>query len=124
MLHLQGINGLAALRSSIQQTSPQVQIILDRDQSLRAPVPKDERIARGKDFWAKVYQKVNERILRNMGLMSGGDLSEFAVSCIYGDLMAETSILSEKETGLLEFAACFASGAAPQARGKWDTCCV
>lgn len=82
-------------------------------------MPKDDRIARGKEFWAKVYRKVNERILENMGLMSGGDLSEFAVTCIYGDLMAETSILSEKDTGLLEFAACFASAAAPQARGSW-----
>ena len=48
---------------------------------------------------------------------SGGDLSEFAVDCVYGDLMAETSILSAKDTGLLEFACCYASGAYPQAKG-------
>ena len=48
---------------------------------------------------------------------SGGDLSEFAVDCVYGDLMAETSILSAKDTGLLEFACCYASGAYLQAKG-------
>jgi len=52
-----------------------------------------------------------------MALSSGGDLAEFAVSGIYGDLMAEVSILDAKETGLLEFACCYASGASPQAKG-------
>jgi hypothetical protein len=52
-----------------------------------------------------------------MILNSGGDLAEFAIDCVYGDLMAETSILSEKDTGLLEFACCYASGASPQAKG-------
>lgn len=77
-------------------------------------------MTRGKQFWANVYAQHNDRILKNMSLMSGGDLSEFAVTCIYGDLMAETSILSAKETGLLEFTACYASGAAPQAKGEHD----
>jgi len=48
---------------------------------------------------------------------SGGDLGEFAVNCIYGDLVAETSILGAEETGMLEFAACLALAAAPQAKG-------
>ena len=38
----------------------------------------------------------------HLSVISGGDLSEFAVTGIYGDLMAECSILNEKETGLLE----------------------
>jgi hypothetical protein len=59
----------------------------------------------------------SDRVLKNMILNSGGDLAEFAIDCVYGDLMAETSILSEKDTGLLEFACCYASGASPQAKG-------
>ena len=47
---------------------------------------------------------------------SGGDLWEFAVNCVYGDLMVEDSILSVKDTALLEFACCYASGAHPQAK--------
>ena len=39
---------------------------------------------------------------------SSGDLLEFAVNCVYGDLMAEDSILSVKDTALLEFACCYA----------------
>lgn len=115
---MKAINGLTALRTAIQDTSPEVQDTLDQDQSLRAPIPKDGRITRGKQFWTNVYAQHNDRILQNMALMSGGDLSEFAVTCIYGDLMAETSILNAQETGLLEFAACYASGAAPQAKGE------
>lgn len=45
-----------------------------------------------------------------MSLASGGDLSEFAINAVYGDLMAEESRLSAKETGLLEFLACYATG--------------
>lgn len=52
-----------------------------------------------------------------MNSTSGGDLGEFAVNCIYGDLVAETSILDAKETGMLEFAACLTLMAAPQAKG-------
>jgi len=52
-----------------------------------------------------------------MTLNSGGDLAEFAIDCVYGDLIAETSILSEKDTGLLEFAYCYASRASLQAKG-------
>ena len=36
---------------------------------------------------------------------------------IYGELMAEESILDAKETGLMEFLVCYASNAAPQAKG-------
>jgi hypothetical protein len=90
---------------------------LDQDKSLRQSVSKADREARGKAFFSKVYAQHAERILKNMAGTSGGDLSEFAVSCVYGDLMAEDSILSVKDTGLLEFACCYASGAYPQAKG-------
>ena len=114
---LQGINGLAALKNAIKQTSPMLQEKLEQDKSLRQSVSKADREARGKAFFSKVYAQHAERILKNMAGTSGGDLSEFAVTCVYGDLMAEDSILSVKDTGLLEFACCYASGAYPQAKG-------
>jgi len=52
-----------------------------------------------------------------MALSSGGDLDQFAMLSIYGELMAEERILNAKETGLLEFIVCYVSSAAPQAKG-------
>jgi alkylhydroperoxidase/carboxymuconolactone decarboxylase family protein YurZ len=36
---------------------------------------------------------------------------------LYGNLLAEESILNAKDTALLEFACCYASGVYPQAKG-------
>ena len=52
-----------------------------------------------------------------MALSSGGDLDQFAMLSIYGELMAEERILNAKETGLMEFLVCYASSTAPQAKG-------
>lgn len=52
-----------------------------------------------------------------MAKTSGGDLDQFAILSVYGELMAETGILDAKETGLLEFLACYVTGATPQANG-------
>ena len=52
-----------------------------------------------------------------MGASSGGDLDHFAISCVYGELMAETSILNALETVILEFVCCLAGGVIPQAKG-------
>lgn len=112
-----GINGLAALKHAIKHTSPDLQSQLDQDTSLRQPLTAADRETRGKAFFSRVYAQHAERILQNMSSTSGGDLSSFAVNCVYGDLMAEDSILSAKDTGLLEFACCYASGAYPQAKG-------
>jgi alkylhydroperoxidase/carboxymuconolactone decarboxylase family protein YurZ len=78
---------------------------------------KADREVRGKAFFSRVYAQYAERILKNMAGTSGGDLSEFAVNYVYGDLVAEDSTLSVKDTALLEFACCYASGAHPQAKG-------
>lgn len=94
-----------------------MQEVLDKDKSLRQAVPKKEREARGRAFFNKVYAQLSDRVLQNMTLNSRADLAEFAIDCVYGDLMAETSILSEEDTGLLEYACCYASGASPQAKG-------
>lgn len=65
------------------------------------------------EFFSKIYAQHTDRVLQNMSLASGGDLSEFAISSVYGDLMAEESRLDAKETGLLEFLACYAVGYVP-----------
>lgn len=108
---------MTALKSAIKETSPALQDKLDKDKSLRQTVSKADREARGKAFFSKVYAQHTDRVLNNMAGTSGGDLSEFAVDCVYGDLMAEDSILNAKDTGLLEFACCYACGAYPQAKG-------
>lgn len=64
-----------------------------------------------------MYSKVADRVQQNMALSSGGDLDQFAMLSIYGELMAEERILNAKETGLLEFIVCYVSSAAPQAKG-------
>lgn len=52
-----------------------------------------------------------------MGSSSGGDLDYYAVASVYGELMAETSILEAAETGILEFVCCLVGDVAPQAKG-------
>ncbi|EON67965.1 hypothetical protein W97_07111 [Coniosporium apollinis CBS 100218] len=54
-----------------------------------------------------------------MATTSGGDLSHFAISSVYGELLSEMSILTAVETGLLEFVCCLADGLAPQAKGHF-----
>lgn len=57
------------------------------------------------------------RVLASMGSSSGGDLDYYAISSVYGELMAETSILGATETGILEFVCCLVCDVAPQAKG-------
>lgn len=105
-----GINACIKLRKAIEETNPSVEEKLDHDPSLRQSLQRPEKDARGKEFFSKIYAQHTEKVLQNMSLASGGDLAEFAINAIYGDLMAETSRLNEKETGLLEFLACYATG--------------
>lgn len=107
---LQGINGCLALRKAMQSVSPKTSAELDKDPSLRSDLTRAEKNARGKAFFTKVYAHHTDRVLENMSLASGGGLSDFAINAIYGDLMAEESRLPAKETGLLEFLACYATG--------------
>lgn len=113
----QGINCLAALRSAVNETSPEVGKRLENDKSMRADHTAAELEKRGEAFFDKVYGKVAERVLTNMAKTSGGDLDQFAKLSIYGELMAEERILNAKETGLMEFIVCYASSAGPQAKG-------
>ena len=84
---------------------------------MRDPIPLPERQARGKAFFSRIYGQHTEKVLDNLNASSGGDLGEFAINCIYGDLVAEESVLNGKETGLLEFVCCLTLAAAPQAKG-------
>ena len=111
------ITALSALRHAISELCPSVQPSLEKDKSLRAPVPLSERQKRGKEFFSRIYQQHTDRVLENLNLSSGGDLGEFAINCVYGDLVAETSILNEKVTSLLEFACCLGIGAPNQTKG-------
>ena len=99
-----------ALRKALLADSPEIEKELDKDSSLRQHLSRSEKDIRGKAFFSKIYAQHTDRVLENMSLASGGDLSEFAISSVYGDLMADESRLSAKETGLLEFMACYATG--------------
>lgn len=114
---MQSINGLAVLKKFLDESLPKVAKNLESDKSLRDPVPLEQRHKRGKEFFSKIYAQHTDRVLGNLNGSSGGDLGEFAINCIYGDLVAETSILNAKETGLLEFVCCLTLAAAPQAKG-------
>jgi len=64
---------------------------------------------RGLALFTKIYSPKHAPILlHNMSVSSGGDLSNFAVSRIYGDLLSDVSILNERETGLACFVTCLA----------------
>lgn len=114
---VKSINGLAALRTFLKEKAPTAAETLSNDKSMRDPVSLPERQKRGKSFFSKIYAQHTERVLGNLNASSGGDLGEFAINCIYGDLMAEERELNAKETGLMEFACCMTLAAAPQAKG-------
>ncbi|EME49039.1 hypothetical protein DOTSEDRAFT_58303 [Dothistroma septosporum NZE10] len=113
-----GINGCMALRKAILSTSPEMEKQLDQDPSLRQNLQRQEKDARGKAFFSRIYAQHTDRVLDNMSKASGGDLSEFAINAVYGDLMAEESRLDAKETGLLEFLACYATGGSVWSQAK------
>lgn len=107
---MQGINACTALLKAISSDSPDLVQTLKSDPSLRAHLQRPEKDARGKAFFSRIYAQHTDRVLAHMSEASGGDLAEFAINAIYGDLMAEEGRLNAKETGLLEFLACWAMG--------------
>ncbi|KAK4499730.1 hypothetical protein PRZ48_007916 [Zasmidium cellare] len=113
-----GINACTALRKALLADSPEIEKELDKDSSLRQHLSRSEKDERGQAFFSKIYAQHTDRVLQNMSVASGGDLSEFAISSVYGDLMAEESRLDAKETGLLEFLACYATGGSVWAQAK------
>lgn len=119
-----GINSLAALKTAMQKLSPAVLEQLNAEKSVRQSKlsSRQESASRGKNFFTKVYKQHTDVILESMSESSNGDLSRFVVESVYGDLLSEMSILDERETGLLEFLCCYATGAAPQAKGHMYGC--
>ncbi|EXJ72177.1 uncharacterized protein A1O5_04681 [Cladophialophora psammophila CBS 110553] len=118
------INALLALQHAIQTTHPNLSSILEADQSLRSaasttPTDAEAKSARGMALFQKIYAQHSPRVLTAMSACSGGDLTFFAINCIYGELLAENSIIGDLETGLLEFICCLADGCAPQAKGHF-----
>lgn len=116
-LFWQGINGLTSLHESIKTHTPKLAGVLKSDKPLRATICAEERKARGRQFFSDIYAGHTERVLEAMSVTSGGDLSYYAVTSVYGDLMAEMRILGAAETVLLEFVCCLADNVAPQAKG-------
>ena len=106
------------MRKYIQNSAPLLEVKLDEDRSLRQPLQRDEKDARGREFFSNIYAQHTEKVLHNLSLSSGGDLAEFAINAVYGDLMAETSRLDAKQTGLLEFLACYATGGTTTLQAK------
>ncbi|EXJ79862.1 hypothetical protein A1O3_08147 [Capronia epimyces CBS 606.96] len=113
------INALFALSSAIEATHPGLASILAHDTSLRAPLRPAEKYDRGMSFFAQIYQQHTARVLTAMDATSGGDLTHFAISCIYGELLSEQTIVGAVDTGLLEFVCCLADGCGPQAKGHF-----
>ncbi|EXJ83907.1 hypothetical protein A1O1_07536 [Capronia coronata CBS 617.96] len=111
------INALFSLTSAIERTHPSLSAILSSDTSLRAHVGPSEKYTRGMSFFSQIYKQHTARVLAAMDATSGGDLTHFAINCIYGELLSETSLLDGLETGLLEFVCCLADGCGPQAKG-------
>ncbi|KIX98173.1 uncharacterized protein Z520_06253 [Fonsecaea multimorphosa CBS 102226] len=121
------INALLALQQALKTTHPTLSTILESDPSLRATTttttsPASDpsaKAARGMRLFQRIYAQHTPRVLSSMSACSGGDLTHFAINCIYGELLAESSIIGDLETGLLEFVCCLADGCAPQAKGHF-----
>jgi alkylhydroperoxidase/carboxymuconolactone decarboxylase family protein YurZ len=76
----------------------------------------DAKIARGRDFFSKVYAQHTNRVLTNLS-RGHPDLPIFAIESLYGELLSEFSIINEQSTSLIEMVACIATNAIPQAKG-------
>ncbi|KEF61201.1 uncharacterized protein A1O9_02766 [Exophiala aquamarina CBS 119918] len=112
------INALFSLKSAIDSSNhSQLSSILATDRSLRSPLSSTEKYERGLSFFQDIYRQHTARVISAMDATSGGDLTHFAINCIYGELLSEHSVIGGLETGLLEFVCCLADGCSPQAKG-------
>ena len=111
------INALSSLKTAIDTIHPSVSTIFSSDTSLRSSLDAPAKYERGMSFFRQIYQRHTPKVLATMDTTSGGDLTHFAINCIYGELLSEHSIIGGQETGLLEFVCCLADGCGPQAKG-------
>jgi hypothetical protein len=105
------------LKTAVDATDASLSATLSNDTSLRAPLDPAAKYERGMSFFHQIYQQHTSRVLSAMDSTSGGDLTHFAINCIYGELLSEHRITGALETGLLEFVCCLADGCGPQAKG-------
>ncbi|KAK4936425.1 hypothetical protein LTR10_022699 [Elasticomyces elasticus] len=113
------INALFSLKTALDTTHPSVSTTFSSDTSLRSSLDPSAKYDRGMSFFRQIYQKHTSRVLATMDTTSGGDLTHFAINCIYGELLSEHSIIGGLDTGLLEFVCCLADGCGPQAKGHF-----
>jgi hypothetical protein len=116
------INALLTLHRAISSSHPSLSTILEGDTSLRSSpfLSPADKFNRGMALFQTIYDKHTARVMSTMSSCSGGgDLTHFAIHCIYGELLAENAIIGDLETGLLEFVCCLADGVAPQAKGHF-----
>lgn len=96
--------------------SPLLNVFDDRGYHNTPNMDVEAKIARGKDFFTKVYAQHTNRVLTNLG-RGHPDLPIYAIESLYGELLSEFSVLNEQSTSLLEMVACISSNAIPQAKG-------
>lgn len=111
------INALFSLKSAIDASAPHLSSTLATDTSLRASLSSTDKYDRGLAFFNDIYRQHTSRVISAMDATSGGDLTHFAINCIYGELLSEHRIIGGLDTGLLEFVCCLADGCGPQAKG-------
>ncbi|EXJ62772.1 hypothetical protein A1O7_03211 [Cladophialophora yegresii CBS 114405] len=115
------INALLTLHRAIQSSHPSLHTTLQADSSLRSTpwLSRADKFTRGMALFERIYAHHTPRVVATMSSCSGGDLTHFAIQCIYGELLAESAIIGDLETGMLEFVCCLADGVAPQAKGHF-----
>ncbi|OCT55093.1 hypothetical protein CLCR_02888 [Cladophialophora carrionii] len=115
------INALLTLHRAIQSSHPALSTVLQGDSSLRSSpwLSPADKFNRGMALFQTIYDKHTARVVSTMSSCSGGDLTHFAIQCIYGELLAENAIIGDLGTGMLEFVCCLADGVAPQAKGHF-----
>lgn len=117
------INALTTLHSTMTQTHPTLLshplLLSSAPQSPFSGSASQPLHDRGMSLFSRIYASHTPRVLSTLGRCSNGALSDFAVDCIYGALLSDASVTSDRATGLLEFACCLADGVAPQAKGHF-----
>ncbi|GME28869.1 putative long-chain-fatty-acid- ligase protein [Neofusicoccum parvum] len=73
--------------------------------------------AGGEALFANIYGRHAGRVRAALDDISGARLGDFAVRCIYGELLADGRVLGARESAGCVFVACLAAGAGPQAKG-------
>ncbi|KAL1630415.1 hypothetical protein SLS56_004943 [Neofusicoccum ribis] len=107
------INALTSLRAAL---APAVCARLEQPCLADHCSPTAEEAA-GEALFANIYGRHAGRVRAALDDISGARLGDFAVRCIYGELLADGRVLGARESAGCVFVACLAAGAEPQAKG-------